>query len=75
MNWSAHSATSVGFTLLYSALMAALIVGTTPHLDGWRTLIVGVVLLPCGLIGLSLLIYRTLIAPKQSPWVIPERFT
>jgi hypothetical protein len=35
------------------------IVGTTPHLDGWRTLIVGVVLLPGGLIGLSLLIYRT----------------
>ena len=69
MDLSAHSATSVGFTLLYCALMAALIVGTTPHLDGWRALIVGVLLLPCGLIGLSLLIYSSLIAPKQSPWV------
>ena len=69
MNLSEHRTTSVGFTLLYCALMAALIVGATPHLDGWRALIAGVLLLPCALIGSGVLIYGKLNAPKELSWV------
>ena len=66
---SDHRTTSVGFTLLYCALMAAIIVAATPHLDGWRVLLSGVFLLPCALIGSDVLIYGALNAPKEMSWV------
>lgn len=66
---SDHRITSVGFALLYCALMAALIVVATPHLDGWRVLLSGVLLLPCALIGSGVLIYGKLTAPKELSWV------
>ena len=66
---SDHRTTSVGFTLLYCALMAALIVAATPHLDGWRVLLSGVLLLPFALIGSGVLIYGKLTAPKELSWV------
>jgi hypothetical protein len=66
---SDHRTTSVGFTLLYCALMAVLIVAATPHLDGWRLLVAGVLLLPCALIGSGVLIYGKLTAAKELSWI------